>query len=85
MNRFKKNWNEIFPQLSGIKFSMEECPMLIGIRRQFSSLEYEVRILLIHDVLQPDGEELDLDNLLFKLITFKEEFDTNKKLLVSLF
>jgi hypothetical protein len=75
-----------------INFSMEECPMLIGILRRpsqeddpFVEPSYEFEILLMGDRLVRSSEQLNLESLFDQLIVFKEEFDENEENYVSIY
>jgi len=85
-----KIWKENFPKESFINFSMDQCPMLIGILRlpsnengSFLKPLYEPNILLLGDVLVRTNERLDLESLLYQLIVFKEQFNKNEQYLVG--
>jgi len=85
-----KIWKENFSEESLIDFSMDQCPMLIGIVRQISMennsfIKYQSELLLINDVLVRTNEEFDPEILLYQFIVFKEEFDKNEKYLVNIF
>jgi hypothetical protein len=84
-----KVWKENFSEESFIDFSMDQCPMLIGIVRQFSMennsfIKYQSEVLLMNDVLLRTNEEFDPEILLYQLIAFKEEFDGNEKYFVNI-
>lgn len=61
-------------------FSKEQCPMLIGIRRQS---KYEFIPLLKDDVLIHTSKKFNVESILNELILFKEEFDEIEQALVS--
>ncbi len=74
-----------------MNFSMELCPMLIGIKRGFSkennsysSIQYESKLLLIGDDLVQTFQQLNLETLLDQLITFKVECDENEQSFVRI-
>ncbi len=72
-----------------IDFSMDQCPMLIGIGRQISLgqksfFTYQPEVLLTGDTAVRTNEEFDPEILLSQLITFKQEFDKNEKYFVSI-
>ncbi len=82
-------WKENFSEESLIDFSMDQCPMLIGIVRQVSMennsfIKYQSEVLLIHDFLVRTNEEFDPEILLYQLIVFKKEFDKNEQYLVNI-
>jgi hypothetical protein len=84
-----KIWKENFSEKSLIDFSMDQCPMLIGIVRQISMennslIKYQSEILLMNDVLVLTNEEFDPEILLYQLIIFKQEFDKNERYLVNI-
>ena len=84
-----KIWEEYFSEESSIDFSMDQCPMLIGIMRQISLgqksfFTYQPEVLLTGDTAVRTNEEFDPEILLSQLITFKQEFDKNERYLVSI-
>jgi len=84
-----KIWKENFSEESLIDFSMDQCPMLIGIVRQVSMennsfIKYQSEVLLIDDVLVRTNEEFDPEILLYQLIVFKKEFDKNEQYFVNI-
>ncbi len=92
MNRLIKFWGDLFPGEPIIDFSIDQCPMLIGVMRgilitydSFSPSQYIPEILLLENVLVCNDEELNLEALFYQLIVFKQEFDKNEKYLVSFF
>ncbi len=85
-----KIWKEYFSEELLIDFSMDQCPMLIGIMRQISMennsfLKYQSEVLLSDDVLLRTNEQLDPEKLVDQLIVFKEEFNKNEKYLVNIY
>jgi hypothetical protein len=84
-----KKWEEYFPEEPLVDFSMDQCPMLIGVRRKISMtgnslLKYESEVLLMDDTLVRTNEEFDPEILLYQLIVFKEEFVKNEKYFVNI-
>jgi hypothetical protein len=83
-------WKELSTEFV-VHFSMEKCPMLIGIMRQsardenwLSSIDYECTLLQQDDTLTRIQVKSSLETLLCELIYFKEECNDNEKILVSL-
>jgi hypothetical protein len=71
-------------------FSVEKCPMFIGIMRRsannkdwLSPIEYECTLLQQSDTLTCNEMKSSHERLLNELICFKEKCDDNEKLLVS--
>jgi hypothetical protein len=65
-------WKDLFPKESSLDFSMEQCPMLIGITKKS---EYEFVSLLTKDTLIRTQEKFDRQSVLNELSLFREEFD----------
>ncbi|CAF1465902.1 unnamed protein product [Rotaria sordida] len=79
---------EMFSSKFFIDFSMEHCPMFIGVTRKFaeendsfSPSYYEFHFLLINDILIRTYQKLNVQTLMDELISFKEEFDNNEEIL----
>ncbi len=73
-----------------VNFSMEQCPMLIGIMRRstegkgwLSPFDYQCTILQQGNTLARTQVESSGERLLNELIIFKEQCDENEKVLVS--
>jgi len=71
-------------------FSVEECPMLIGIMHRstvdndwLSSIDYKCTLLQQGDTLSCIELKTNCERLLNELIVFKEQFDENEQNLVS--
>jgi hypothetical protein len=84
-----KIWEEYVSEESSIDFSMDQCPMLIGIGRQISLgqksfFKYQSEVLLVNDVLVRTNEKFDPDIFWGQLITFNKEFEKNERYLVSI-
>ena len=87
LSRLIESWKEYFPNESFIRFWKYQCPMLIGIKREFSLennflAKYEIEELLQDGISVRTDEEVDFEILLYQLIVFKEEFDRNERYLV---
>jgi hypothetical protein len=83
-------WEELFSTRFDDNFSIEQCPMLIGITRStdaekcWSSIsEYEFTTLLKSDTITSTNEKVTRETLVRELIIFKEKCDKNEKVLVS--
>ncbi|CAF1367221.1 unnamed protein product, partial [Rotaria sordida] len=83
-----KIWNKIFPSQTSIDFSLEQCPMLIGIMRESlykkdssSTSEYEFTVLFKNETLTSTEETFSLKSILNELSIFKEECDDNEQAL----
>lgn len=84
-----KTWLEYSLDSSMIDYSINQCPILIGVMRTFtmnndSLYTYETELLLVEDVLVRTNEEYELELLLYQLILFREEFIKNERYLVSM-
>jgi hypothetical protein len=86
-----KIWEEIFSTQFFDDFSIEECPLLIGIMRLFEyktddliKSEYEFKSLLKCDMLTRIRKTVNREMLLNELRSFKKECDENEEVLVSL-
>jgi len=80
----------MFPTQVSNSFSVEQCPMFIGIMRRSprnkhwsKSSEYEFTSLIKDDVLIGADEKTAREILLHELIEFKEKYDENEQALVS--
>lgn len=88
--RFIKFWNSLFPDQSMDILSIEKCPLLIGIMRRsvdedgwaFSS-KYQFQLLMSNDMLIYDNDKAIREDILLRLIDFKEKYDKNEKASVS--
>jgi len=85
-----KIWEEIFSTQLWDIFSVKQCPILIGVMQRSPGeedwsliSEYEFKLLFKNDTLVWTEEKLTRETFLRELIVFKEEFDDNEQLLVS--
>ncbi|CAF1040550.1 unnamed protein product [Adineta steineri] len=89
-NRLIEVWEEMFPTHGSCSFSMEQCPMFIGIMRRSArnkhwskSSEYEFTSLIKDNVLIGADVKTAREILLHELMDFKEKHDENEQTLVS--
>jgi hypothetical protein len=78
-------WNNFSGQIS-IDFSVEKCPMLIGIMRpsteakeSLSTFDYKCILLQQGDILTRTRVKSNRERLLSELIDFKKQFDENEE------
>jgi hypothetical protein len=71
-------------------FSIEQCPLLIGIQQMFKyeidglvKTEYQFKSLLQCDIVTRTQKKNNREILLNELRFFKKEYDENEKFLVS--
>ena len=90
--RLAKIWEEMFSTQFFDDFSIEECPLLIGIMRLFEhkidglvTSEYEFKTLVKGDTLIRTEMTVNCENLLNELDIFNSECDKNQQDLVSIF
>ena len=81
-NSLTKIWKTFFPGQLSIEFSLDRCPMLIGVMKSFpiqndSFSEFLFQVLNVN-------QEFNIEDLFYELILFKEEFDQNEQYFVSL-
>lgn len=90
--RLEKIWEEIFSTKFFDDFSIEECPLLIGIIRLFEykidelvTSEYQFKSLLKGDILTRTQQTINREILLNELCMFKKQCYENELDLVSIF
>ncbi len=90
ISRLTNMWNEIFPIEPSLDFSVQQCPMLIGIMRRSvakkdssSISEYEFVQLLKGADLMRTKEKFSPTSVLKELSIFREECNDNEQALVS--
>ncbi|CAF1494244.1 unnamed protein product [Adineta steineri] len=81
-NRLSTIWENTFSSPLFNDFSVEKCPMLIGITRRSTEIkswlptsEYQFTSLLKGNTLTRTQQKWDIETLLSELITFKDECD----------
>ncbi|CAF3499226.1 unnamed protein product [Rotaria sp. Silwood1] len=81
-----KIWEEIFSTQFFDNFSIEQCPLLIGVMRLFEhkidgivTSEYQFKSLIIGNSLTRTQMTVNRENLLNELDIFKEEYDKNEQ------
>ncbi|UJR07055.1 hypothetical protein I4U23_011343 [Adineta vaga] len=79
-------WEDIFSTRFSDEFSIEECPLLIGIMRLCKyningiiASEYQFKALVKGNILIRTGIKIDHENLFNELNHFKDECDNNEK------
>lgn len=92
LNRLTEIWENLFSTPFDDTFSLQQCPLLIGIMRSsdpekcWSSIsEYEFTLLLKNDTIIRTNAKSTRETLLCELIIFKEKCDENEQILVSIF
>jgi hypothetical protein len=90
--RLTKHWEEIFSTQLFDDFSVEQCPLLIGIMRLFEyrtdkgiRSEYQFQSLVKGNTLTSTQIPITRDILLDELDIFKEKCDKNERDLVRIF